>query len=104
MFSAGSSSGADDNHRDPDKGKAPMTEEEIAAEEEEIAAAMRNMAREELLEREGLFILPWDNTFPKEVRIQSLEYASMDEAKIFLQLTLIKQIQSSPLKLEILQR
>ena len=62
------------------------------------------MAREELLEKEGLFILPWDNTLPEEVCIQSLEYASTDEAKRFLQLTLIKQIQSSPLKLEILQR
>ena len=91
MFSAGdSSSGADEHYRDPDKGKAPLTEEEIAAEEEEIAAAMRKLTHEELLKKEGLFILPWDNTFPKEVCIQSLEYASTEEAKRFLQLTLIK--------------
>ena len=85
FFADGSSSGAGDNYRDPDKGKAPLTEEEIAV-------AMRKLTHEELLKKEGLFILPWDNTFPKELRIQYLEYASTKEEKIFLQLTLIKQI------------
>ena len=127
MFSAGSSnSGAgdykNDPPRDPEKGKAPMTEDQmrkqvydrlysrdrqpttatIVAAEEEIARAPK--VPEELIQKEGLFILPWDNTFPKEVRIDSLEYASVDEAKIFLQLTLVKNIQTSPCKLQILER
>ena len=56
------------------------------------------------MQKEGLFILPWDGTLPRNVRIESLEYASADEVKRFLQLTMIKNIQSSPLKLTILER
>ena len=81
MFSVGeSSSGAC-----KDKGKAPMTEEELKA-------------------KEGLFLLPWDDSLPENVKIQTLEYASTYEARRFLQLTLIKNIQSSPLKLEIMEQ
>ena len=84
MFSVGeSSSGAN-----KDKGKAPIPEEEL----------------EKLRAKEGLFLLPWDNSIPENVRIETLEYTSTDEAKRFLQLTLIKNIQSSPLKLEIMER
>ena len=127
MFSAGnSSSGADNNDPDPPrdlaKGKAPMTEAQMRKEvferlygrnspptTAEVVAAEEWIARqpktpEELIQKEGLFFLPWDNTFPKEVRIQYLEYASSDEAKRFLQLTLIKNIQTSPCKLQILER
>ena len=127
MFSIGnSSSGADNNDpdppKDPAKGKAPMTEAQMQKEvferlygrnspptTAEVVAAEEWIARqpktpEELIQKEGLFFLPWDNTFPKEVRIQSLEYASSDEAKRFLQLTLIKNIQTSPCKLQILER
>ena len=50
-----------------------------------------------------MFILPWDGALPRNVHIESLEYALADEAKRFLQLTLIKNIQSSPLKLTILE-
>ena len=74
----------------------------IVAAEEEIARVPKTP--EELDKKEGLFILPWDNTFPKDVRIDSLEYASVDEAKRFLQLTLIKNIQTSPCNLHILER
>ena len=67
-------------------------------------AAKKPKTHEELLQKEGLFIVPWDGALPRNVRIESLEYASADEAKRFLQLTLIKNIQSSPLKLTILER
>ena len=55
-------------------------------------AAEKPKTHEELLQKEGLFILPWDGALPRNVRIESLEYASTDEAKRFLQLTLIKNI------------
>ena len=132
MFSAGeNSSGAGnedlDPPRDPTKGKAPMTEAAMRREvrtrlnlenpeadeaikttwqivQEERERARKPKTPEELIQKEGLFILPWDNNFPKEVRIDSLEFASTDEAKIFLQLTLVQNIQTSPCKLQILER
>ena len=53
MFSVGeSSSGAQ-----KDKGKAPVTEDEL----------------EKLRAKEGLFLLPWDNSIPKNVRINRIK-------------------------------
>ena len=52
----------------------------------------------------GLFLKPWDTSITEAERKQLLDYASRHEAKRFLEITLIKQIQSSPLKIEILER
>ena len=54
--------------------------------------------------KDGLFLLPWDTSIPEEVRSQLLEYASRNEAERFFELTLIKKIQSSPMKIEIMER
>ena len=62
MFSVGESSSGSGQARE-DK-KTALTEEELKA-------------------KEGLFLLPWDNSLPEDVRIQTLEYALTDEAKIF---------------------
>ena len=54
--------------------------------------------------RNGLFLKPWDESISKAERRQLLDYASRNAAEMFLDLTLIKQIQSSPLKIEIMER
>ena len=75
MFSAGASSlGAD-------HGKAPLYQP-----------------------RNGLFLKPWDESLLEAERRQLLDYASRKEAERYLDLTLIKQIQTSPLKMEIMER
>ena len=54
--------------------------------------------------RNGLFLKPWDESISEAEWRQLLDYASRNEAERFLDLTLIKQIQSSPLKIEIMER
>ena len=46
-------------------------------------AAEKPKTHEELLQKQGLFILPWDGALPRNVCIESLEYALADEAKRF---------------------
>ena len=80
MFSAGASS-SNPGQPNSDHGKAPLGKP-----------------------KDGLFLLPWDISIPEEERSQLLEYASMNEAERFLMLTLIKKIQSSPMKIDIMER
>ena len=75
MFSAGASSS------DVDRGKAPLYQP-----------------------RNGLFLKPWYESLSEAERRQLLDYASRKEAERYLDLTLIKQIQASPLKMEIIER
>ena len=54
--------------------------------------------------RNGLFLKPWDESIAEEERKQLLDFASRKEAEKYLEITLIKQIAASPLKLQILER
>ena len=73
---------------DPGESSSGPTRRRVKREQAED----KKKTREELLQKEGLFILPWDGSLPRDVRIESLEYASADEAKRFLQLTMIQNI------------
>ena len=54
--------------------------------------------------RNGLFLNPWDESLSEDERRQLLDFASRKEAEKYLEITLIKQIQATPLKLQILER
>ena len=53
--------------------------------------------------KNGLFLKPWDKSIVEEERKQLLDFASRKEAEKYLEITLIKKIASSPLKLQILE-
>ena len=53
--------------------------------------------------KNGLFLKPWDESIVEEERKQLLDFASRKEAEKYLEITLIKKIASSPLKLHILE-
>ena len=75
MFTAGaSSSGAD-------HGKAPLYQP-----------------------RNGLLLKPWDESLSEADRRQLLDYATRKAAERYFDLTLIKQIEASPLKIQIMER
>ena len=52
----------------------------------------------------GIFLKPWDESLSEDERRQLLDFASRKEAKKYLDITLIKHIQATPLKLQILER
>ena len=54
--------------------------------------------------RNGLLLKPWDESLSEAERRQILDYASRKEAQRYFDLTLIKQIEASPLKIQIMER
>ena len=54
-------------------------------------------------QRNGLFLKPWDESIAEEERKQLMYFASKKEVEKYLEITLIKQIASSPLELQILE-
>ena len=54
--------------------------------------------------RNGLFLKPRDELLSEAERRQLLDYASRREAERYFDLTLIKQIEACPLKIQIMER
>ena len=52
----------------------------------------------------GVYLYPWEDVLPKEERRKLLEETPREGAERFLELCTIQRIQSSPLKLDILER
>ena len=54
--------------------------------------------------RNGLFLKPWDESLSKVEQRQLLDFASRKEDEKYFDLTLIKQIESFSLKIQIMER
>ena len=85
MFSAGASSSSSRSS----KGKSPVTQPTTS-----ILPTPKG----------GLYLYPWEDALPEDVCTKLLEQSPREEAERFIELCTIQRIQSSPLKLEILER
>lgn len=53
--------------------------------------------------KDALFLKPWDKNLIVEERKELLDYADRQQAEKYISLTLIKEIQASPCKLQIME-